>query len=105
MRDDNEWERQANAKLARQGMRLASPDESGWYVTISVLGEQCDVWVTDDTREDSPRAGGGFDKFMDRILINEGRLRVPDREEDSPQRRRAARHQDRPLNKIRFGGK
>lgn len=49
--------------------------------------------------------GVGFDKFMDRILVNEGHLRAPTREEDSPQRRRAARHQDRPLNKIRFGGK
>lgn len=49
--------------------------------------------------------GVGFDKFMDRILVSEGHLRAPAREEDSPQRRRAARHQDRPLNKIRFGGK
>jgi hypothetical protein len=48
---------------------------------------------------------GEFDKFMDRILINEGHHRLAARDDDSPQRRRAARHQDRPLNKIRYGSK
>lgn len=46
-----------------------------------------------------------FDKFVDQILIKEGHNRVKQHEYDSPQRKRAARHQDRPLNKIRFGSK
>ena len=47
----------------------------------------------------------GFDKFMDKILISEGNGRKPTPPEDNPQRRRAARHQDRPGNKIRYGVK
>lgn len=46
-----------------------------------------------------------FDKYMDKILISEGRGRPPVKQEDNPQRRRAAMRQDRPLNKIRFGAK
>lgn len=45
-----------------------------------------------------------FDKFVDQILISEGYGRAPVKPEDNPQRRRAARHQDRPGNKTRFGG-
>lgn len=52
-----------------------------------------------------PASVAEFDKFMDRILIDEGQNRPAVKQEDSPQRKRAARHQDRPLNKIRFGGK
>jgi len=47
----------------------------------------------------------GFDKFMDKILISEGYGRKPTPPEDNPQRRRAARHQDRPGNKTRYGVK
>lgn len=46
-----------------------------------------------------------FDKYMDKILVQEGRVRTPVKQIDSPQRVRAAKHQDRPLNKTRFGGK
>lgn len=44
----------------------------------------------------------GFSKFMDNILISEGRFRRPEPTYESPQRKRAARHQDRPLNRVRF---
>jgi hypothetical protein len=44
-----------------------------------------------------------FDKFMDRTLIDEGRKVMVSCEENNPQRRLAARYQDRPLNKIRIG--
>lgn len=47
----------------------------------------------------------GFDKFMDKILVSEGHFKPVQKEQDSPQRRRAALHQDRPLNKIRYGSK
>lgn len=53
----------------------------------------------------SVREGTNFNKFIDQILVSEGHNRVLRKETDSPQRIRAARHQDRPLNKIRFGGK
>lgn len=46
-----------------------------------------------------------FDKYMDKILISEGHGRPATKPEDNPQRRRAARHQDRPGNKTRFGVK
>jgi hypothetical protein len=42
-----------------------------------------------------------FDKFMDAILIKESR-NVP--KGDSPNRERAKRHQERPLNRIKFEG-
>ncbi len=41
-----------------------------------------------------------FDKFMDAIVIQElYRKQSP----DSPNRERARRHQERPLNRIKFG--
>lgn len=45
-----------------------------------------------------------FDRFMDRTLIDERRRTLVDGEETNPQRLRAARYQDRPLNKVRVGG-
>jgi hypothetical protein len=42
-----------------------------------------------------------FDKFMDSILIKEVRHSP---KADSPNRERARRHQERPLNRIKFGG-
>jgi hypothetical protein len=42
-----------------------------------------------------------FDKFMDRIVISESKQRPT---ADSPLRKRAQRHQERPLNRIKFGG-
>lgn len=61
-----------------------------------------------DMKTDQKRYGEGvqdFDKYMDQILIKEGHGRPPVKPEDNPQRRRAARHQDRPNNKIRYGVK
>lgn len=52
-----------------------------------------------------PQGVKDFDKYMDQILIKEGHGRPAVKPEDNPQRRRAARHQDRPLNKIRYGVK
>ena len=48
----------------------------------------------------------GFDKFMDQIILKEGSvfkkavLSTP----DSPQRERARRHQEKPINRIRYRG-
>lgn len=62
-----------------------------------------------DMKMDARRMGesvNDFDKFMDKILIEEGHNRVkPTVVEDSPMRKRAARHQERPLGRIRFGVK
>lgn len=44
-----------------------------------------------------------FDKFMDNILVKEGRTTVRQKQEDSPLRRRAALHQDRPANRTVIG--
>lgn len=79
-------------------------------------GEECSCVVDDegpdandaryDMRKENPREGViGFDKYMDQILIKEGHGRPAVAAEDNPQRRRAARHQDRPNNKIRYGVK
>lgn len=44
-----------------------------------------------------------FDKFMDRIVTDERRVqKVNKQEENNPQRLRAQRYQDRPMNKTRF---
>lgn len=51
----------------------------------------------------SGRTFEGFDKFMDRIVIDERKNIVPRETEKSPQRVRAERNQDRPNNKIRYG--
>lgn len=42
-----------------------------------------------------------FDKFMDAIVIQELHRRPMN---DSPNRERARRHQERPLNRIKIGG-
>lgn len=54
---------------------------------------------------DRYREGVGFDKFMDKILIQEGHNRKVTKQDDSPQRRRQAARQERPLGRIRIGGK
>lgn len=46
-----------------------------------------------------------FDKFMDRIVVDEKQRQRIDRPENNPQRQRAARIQDRPMNKTRWGGR
>lgn len=85
-----------------------TPTETGTLACTQCAEEELVQrdYVADMATDARPLGEGvGFDKFMDNILVSEGRLRTPVREEDSPLRRRAARHQDRPLNKIRFGGK
>jgi hypothetical protein len=47
----------------------------------------------------------GFDRFMDRILIQETHDVKHKNQADSLMRERANRHQDRPMNKTRFGTK
>jgi len=42
-----------------------------------------------------------FDKFMDKIVLEENKKRPTG---DSPMRERAKRHQERPMGRIRFGG-
>ncbi len=47
-----------------------------------------------------------FDKFMDRIVLDEHKQqKVNPKREDNVQRQRAARIQDRPMNKTRWGGR
>lgn len=55
--------------------------------------------------EDAVTEGKGlqFDKFMDNILVKEGRTVVRQKQEDNPLRRRAALHQDRPANRTVIG--
>ena len=43
-----------------------------------------------------------FDKFMDKIILDERKNIVHREKEKSPQRIRAERHQDRPGNRIRY---
>ncbi len=73
-------------------------------------GEKCDPRCS-SAQEAGPPDGvyhegaEPFGKFMDRIL-NEGATRRPQvpTEDDSLQRKRAARVQERPLGRIRMGG-
>ena len=43
-----------------------------------------------------------FDKFMDRIVVDEKQRERIDAPENNPQRQRASKYQDRPMNKTRF---
>ncbi len=55
-----------------------------------------------EPRESRQLGGTEFDKFMDRTLIEERqrvRINAP---ETNPRRLQAARHQDRPMNRVRF---
>lgn len=61
-------------------------------------------------REDDERVMGEeytFDKFMDRIILDENQTRRRDARDDelSPQRRLARMYRERPLNKTRIGGR
>ena len=53
----------------------------------------------------SGRPFESFDRFMDDILIKESKQPQIKTENDSAQRKRAARYQDRPGNKTRIGGR
>jgi hypothetical protein len=54
LHDPSDWRAQANASLAKQGLRLASisKGESGWYVSVMIDGEPCKVWATDEPEND-----------------------------------------------------
>lgn len=49
--------------------------------------------------------GVSFDRFMDRILTEERGQRIMRTVDDSPQRKRQAARQERPLGRIRMGVK
>lgn len=96
---------EADEYIDREAMQAAEDAESA----EDVERLQSADWVAQTRAErERERYGEGvaeFDKFMDRILISEGRGAPPVHVEDNPQRLRAARHQDRPNNKIRYGAK
>jgi hypothetical protein len=46
-----------------------------------------------------------FDRFMDKIIISESKVKKFDMIEDNPQRRRQAARQERPLGRIVYGVK
>jgi hypothetical protein len=63
------WERKANRKLAKQGLRLANAGmgEQGWYVTIEVDGEVTKVWATDEPK----RRAGDIDEALEVVVPGE----------------------------------
>lgn len=72
-----------------------------------------DYYNDDDTRAAVPfrapgavwREGASFNKFMDKILVQEAPSKKLLVENDSAQRQRAARHQERPLSRTVYGRK
>lgn len=38
---------EVNFELSKEGLRVASSSESGWYYTVMVDGEPVSVWVTE----------------------------------------------------------
>jgi hypothetical protein len=76
---------------------------------VQPLGEEhvseTSVYLSDAAAAPTEKFAEGncFDKFMDRIVIAEGHGRVIKKQPDSPQRIRAARHQDRPMNRTYYG--
>lgn len=63
-------------------------DDSGTFV-CQMCSEGCNESVV-------------YDKFMDATLLAERRAATRPADDDSPMRKRAARHQDRPNNRTRF---
>ena len=62
---------------------------------------QCDAGCSCGCKGGMNEVTYTFDKFMDNIIISESKKKPAG---DSPIRERAKRHQERPLNRIRFGG-
>lgn len=60
LHDSGDWRAQANAELAKQGLRLGSlgKGEPGWYVTVVVDGEPLKVWATDEPEDDLDEGDG-----------------------------------------------
>lgn len=84
-------------------------------VAVSLAGpSECDCGAQDQESHVCPVCSSGrtaalegyeFDKFMDNIILKEGRAGNPNRLNgvDSPQRERARRHQEKPINRIKWG--
>jgi|SRR6478609_1851127 len=101
-----------NVPWAKEGFVLATADK-----VFDPYGDAPDGWTDREEYLAGPEGPGpldpplgeskvtDFDKYMDKILISEGHGRPAVPPEDNPQRRRAAKHQDRPGNKTRFGAK
>lgn len=72
---------------------------------------QCGHDLNADDHGRCPECGGqinegvSFDKFMDSILVKEGRLTPRRVEEENPIRERVRRHREKPLNRITYGVK
>lgn len=47
MEEDETVKQSIARQVAEQGLRLASSDEAGWYVTVVIEGEASKVWATD----------------------------------------------------------
>jgi len=62
----------------------------------------CEQGCKDCDCKKSVKESFTFDKFMDSIVLQENKRRPVG---DSPNRERAKRHQEFPLNRIRFGGR
>ena len=85
------------------------------YETMMPAANEPDPDRAYDARVDRGRFGEGlvkesteiseFDKFMDRIVLDEHQKQKVEKAETNPQRARAARVQDRPGNKTRWGGR
>jgi hypothetical protein len=63
---------------------------------------KCASELEDEQKHGTHQECYTFDKFMDRILVQEGSLGVQLLQEDSPMRVRQSRIQERPLNRTRF---
>lgn len=59
----------------------------------------------DRYREGVVREDAGFDKFMDRIILQERGARTVAGKENNPSRLIAGKYQERPLGRIRYGVK
>jgi DNA-directed RNA polymerase subunit RPC12/RpoP len=83
------------------------PDENDlcWFCGGSgEVHKDVDTKVGDYEPRYDPNESINFDKFMDSTLIKEHRNKKMDSITVSPLRQRAAKHQERPLGRIRFKG-
>lgn len=89
---------------APEGGQIACPDCGGLFDSMYDNSAR-DSFMKRTMPEavEFERAPAAFDKFMGRILQEEKRSGPAVVMTDSPQRLRAARHQERPLGRTRIG--
>lgn len=94
-------------------MSMEASDDASCPICGAPHGEQHDPGCPEEDKHEpdpdrfreSAHENVGFDKFMNRIILQERRTQKVDGKENNPQRLIAGNYQERPLGRIRYGVK